>query len=78
MAPSQANESDDPRYPITSRHGDNSLETAIKAVGRARPATDAEHAKVRRYIMKIAAQHGWSDDIPGGWQSDGSIKGGGS
>jgi hypothetical protein len=77
MAPSQANQSDDPRFPVTSRTGPNSLATAISAVGRARPNTDEEHAKVRRYLMKIAAQHGWSDDIPNSWKSDGSIQGGG-
>jgi hypothetical protein len=74
MPPSASNESDDPRYPITQRTGDNSLESAIKAVGRARPNTDEEHEKVRRYIMKVARARGWGGDIPNNWNSDGSIK----
>ena len=75
MPPSAQNESDDPRYPITQRHGENSLETAIKAVGRARPNTPEEHAKVRRYIMRVARQRGWSADIPDSWKSGGAAGG---
>ena len=79
MPPSAANESDDPRFPIKARTGpSNSLSAAIRAVGRARPNTPEERAKVRRYIMKVARQKGWSDDIPDSWNSDGSITGGGS
>ena len=79
MPPSQANESDDPRFPIQARNGpSNSLSAAIRAVGRARPNTPEERAKGRRYIMKVAKQKGWSDDIPDSWQSDGTLTGGGS
>lgn len=79
MPPSQANESDDPRFPIRGRGpGPNTLAAAIRAVGRAKPNTPEERAKVRRYIMKVARQKGWSDDIPDSWNSDGTITGGGS
>jgi hypothetical protein len=73
MPASEKNKSDSPRFPIERRHGENSLESAIKAVGRARPNTDEERAKVRRYIMRVARSKGWSDDIPSNWNSDGSI-----
>lgn len=79
MAPSSQNQSDAPRFPIKTRHGSsNSLEAAIHAVGRARPNTDAERAKVRRYIMGVARANGWSADIPDNWNSDGSLKSGAS
>ena len=79
MPPSSANESDSPRFPINSRTGSsNSLSAAISAVGRAKPNTPEERAKVRRYIMKVARAKGWSADIPDTWQSDGSLSGGGS
>jgi hypothetical protein len=78
MAPSQTNQSDNPRFPISTRTGPNSLEAAIKAVGRARPNTPAERAKVRRYIMGVARQKGWSADIPSSWNSDGTLKSGGA
>jgi hypothetical protein len=79
MPPSSQNESDSPRFPIKTRSGpSNSLSAAISAVGRARPNTPEERAKVRRYIMRVARAKGWSDDIPDTWQSDGSLKGGGS
>lgn len=79
MPPSSSNTSDAPRYPIATRTGpSNSLEAAIKAVGRAKPNTDAEHNAVRRYIMRVAASKGWSSDIPDSWNSDGSLKTGGS
>ena len=79
MPPSQANESDAPRFPIKGRGpGPDTLQAAIHAVGRARPNTPEERAKVRRYIMRVAASKGWSADIPDNWQSDGTLKGGGS
>jgi hypothetical protein len=79
MPPSSANQSDSPRFPIATRTGPkNSLEAAIRAVGRARPNTPAERAKVRRYIMGVARAKGWSADIPSSWQSDGTLSGGGS
>jgi hypothetical protein len=79
MPPSASNESDDPRFPIKGRGpGPNTLQAAIAAVGRARPNTPEERAKVRRYIMRVAAQHGWSSDIPDTWKSDGTLTTGGS
>jgi hypothetical protein len=79
MPPSQANASDAPRFPIKTRSGpSDSLSAAIHAVGRARPNTPEERAKVRRYIMRVAASKGWSADIPDNWNSDGSLKDGGS
>lgn len=78
MPPSSKNESDSPRFPINGRGpGPNTLAAAISAVGRARPNTPEERAKVRRYIMRVAKAKGWSADIPDSWNSDGSITGGG-
>ena len=79
MPPSQSNASDSPRFPINSRTGpSNSLSAAIRAVGRARPNTPEERAKVRRYIMGVARSKGWSSDIPPSWNSDGTLKSGGA
>jgi hypothetical protein len=82
MPPSSKNASDSPRYPIKVRGSASnpvpgSLAAAIRAVGRAKPNTPEERAKVRRYVMKVARQKGWSDDIPDSWNSDGTITGGG-
>lgn len=74
MPPSKTNKSNSPRFPITGRTGPNSLESAIKAVGRARPNTPAEHAKVRAYIKRVAAKKGWSSDIPDSWNKKGAGK----
>lgn len=79
MPPSSSNKSNDPRFPISSRSGpSNSLSAAIARVGSAKPNTPEERAKVRRYIIKVARQHGWSDDIPDSWAGDGTLKGGGA
>jgi hypothetical protein len=79
MPPSQTNQSDSPRFPINSRSGpSNSLSAAIASVGRAKPNTDAERAKIRRYIIRVARDKGWSADIPSSWNPDGSLKGGGA
>jgi hypothetical protein len=79
MPPSQQNQSDSPRFPINSRTGpSNSLSAAISAVGRAKPNTPEERAKVRRYIMGVAKTKGWSDDIPKTWKADGTLTTGGS
>jgi hypothetical protein len=67
LPPSQSNQSDAPRFPITQRTGKDSLASAIKAVGRARPNTPEEHAKIRRYIKKVARAKGWGKDIPDSW-----------
>ena len=77
MPPSSTNQSDSPRFPIKTRNGpSNSLSAAISAVGRAKPNTPAERAKVRRYIMGVARSKGWSADIPDSWNSDGTTKDG--
>jgi len=79
MPPSTKNQSDSPRFPIKARGpGPNTLQAAIQAVGRARPNTPEERAKVRRYIMRVAASKGWSADIPDNWNSDGTLKSGGA
>lgn len=67
-----------PRFQIRNA---SELDDAIRAVGRATDAqgqhTDAERAKVRRYIMSRAKALGLSSRIPGTWASDGSLKQGG-
>jgi len=72
MPPSQKNQSNSPRFPIQARTGPNSLKSAIRAVGRARPNTPAEHAKVRAYIKRVAKKKGWSNDIPSSWNKRGN------
>lgn len=59
------------RFPIENRED---LLNAIRAVGRARPNTDAERAKVRRHIMRRARALGLTELIPDSWNSDGSLK----
>jgi hypothetical protein len=78
MGQATPNASGDPSFPITARTGNNSLATAIKAVGRSRPNTPEHRAAVRRYIIGVARKKGWSDDIPDSWNSDGTLKSGGS
>jgi hypothetical protein len=68
LPPSQQNQSDDPRFPIKQRTGKDSLASAIKAVGRARPNTPEEHARIRAYIKRVAKAKGWSADIPDSWK----------
>ena len=60
-----------PRFNITDAA---SLDDAIKAVGRVRPATDEARAKVRRYVMARATALGLSSRIPPTWAADGSLK----
>lgn len=60
----------DGSFPIRNR-GD--LQNAIRAVGRVRPATEAERAKVRRYIIRRARALGLTSLIPESWNSDGSL-----
>lgn len=81
MPPSSKNASDSPRFPIKVRGSSSnpvpgSLAAAILAVGRAKPNTPEEKAKVRRYVMKVAREKGWSADIPDNWNSDGTTGGG--
>lgn len=59
------------RFNIRNR---SELSDAIRAVGRAKPATDAERAKVRRFILKRARELGATNLIPDNWASDGSLK----
>lgn len=80
MPPSSKNDSDSPRYPINTRGSSanpvpGSLAAAILAVGRAKPNTPEEKAKVRRYIIGVAKSKGWSDDIPDNWNADGTTSG---
>jgi hypothetical protein len=60
-----------PRFPITDA---DSLDKAIHAVGRARPNTEEERAKVRRFIISRAKALGLSSRIPSSWNADGSLK----
>jgi len=73
-----ANAQGDPSFPITQRTGSDSLANAIAAVGRSRPNTPEHRAAVRRYIIRVARQKGWSSDIPDSWNSDGTLSTGGS
>ena len=72
LPPSQKNQSDAPRFPIKQRTGQDSLASAIRAVGRARPNTPEEHNRIRRYIKRVAQAKGWGSDIPEGWKKGGS------
>jgi hypothetical protein len=68
----------DPSFPIKARTGPDSLANAILAVGRSRPNTPEHRASVRRYIIGVARDKGWSSDIPATWKSDGTLTTGGS
>ena len=61
----------DGSYPITTCDGDNSVDTAVSAVGRG----SAGHNAIRKHIMKRAASLGCSAKIPDNWNADGSLKG---
>ena len=63
----------DGSFPIPNR---DSLEDAIRAVGRARPNTPAQRAKVRRHIIKRARELGASNKIPDTWKSNGTMSDG--
>lgn len=71
LPPSQKNVSDAPRFPIARRTGQDSLASAIKAVGRARPNTPEEHNRIRAYIKRVARKKGWGKDIPSSWKGGG-------
>lgn len=60
----------DGSFPIRNR---TDLSNAIRAVGRVRPNTEAERAKVRRYIIRRARAIGATNLIPESWNSDGSL-----
>lgn len=65
----------DGSFPIRSgEHGAEDLSNAIRAVGRARPNTEARRSAVRRHIIKRARSLGMTDQIPDSWNSDGSLK----
>jgi hypothetical protein len=55
------------------RNGDD-LASAIRAVGRVRPNTDAARGTVRRFIIKRARELNMSGRIPSSWNADGSVK----
>lgn len=62
----------DGSYPITTCDGENSVSTAVKAVGRG----GADHDAIRAHIMKRADSLGCASLIPENWNSDGSLKAG--
>ena len=63
-----------PRFNITNA---SDLDNAIRAVGRATDGagqhSEAERAKVRRYIASRAKSLGLSSKLPSTWNSDGSL-----
>lgn len=64
---------EDGSFPIQNR---GNLEDAIRAVGRARPNTSEQRAKVRRHIIKRARALGAQNLIPDTWRSNGSLSDG--
>lgn len=60
----------DGSYPVTTCDGENSVSTAVHAVGRA----GADHDAVRKHIMKRAESLGCKSLIPDNWNADGSLK----
>jgi hypothetical protein len=60
---------EDGSYPILSCTGDNSVDTAIHAVGRG----NASHDSIRAHIIKRADSLGCSTKIPDNWNKDGSL-----
>lgn len=60
-------------YPIRNR---DDLKNAIQAVGRA--GSPQEIAAARRFIMKRARALDLASMIPPNWNSDGTVKSGGS
>ena len=64
----------DGSYPITTCDGENSVDTAINAVGRG----GADHDSIRAHIMKRAESLGCMSKIPDNWNADGSLKDAGS
>jgi hypothetical protein len=59
-----------PRFPIRNA---SDLDKAIKAVGRARPNTEEERRKVRRFIRRRAQALGLTSRLPDNWKADGSL-----
>jgi len=60
----------DGSYPILSCSGENSVDSAISAVGRG----SADHDAIRRHIQKRAKSLGCVSKIPDNWNADGSLK----
>lgn len=58
-------------YPITTCDGENSVATAIKAVGRG----SGSHNAIRKHIATRAKSLGCSSLLPDNWNADGSLKG---
>lgn len=65
----------DGSFPIRpkSMQGAEDLSNAIRAVGRARPNTEARRSAVRRHIIERAGELGLSEEIPDTWNRDGSL-----
>lgn len=65
----------DGSFPIRpkSMQGAKDLGNAIRAVGRARPNTEARRSAVRRHIIERAGELGLSEEIPDTWNRDGSL-----
>lgn len=59
------------RYYIRN-HSD--VTNAVRAVGRAKPATTQERNKVRRHIIRNAKRIGAGHLIPDTWKSTGELK----
>jgi hypothetical protein len=57
-------------FPVLSCSGENSVDSAIHAVGRG----SAGHNAIRKHIMKRASSLGCASKIPDTWGEDGSIK----
>jgi len=65
----------DGSYPITTCDGENSVDTAVNAVGR----SGADHDTIRKHIMTRANSLGCpADMIPDNWNADGSLQDDGS
>ncbi len=60
----------DGSYPILSCEGDNSVDTAVNAVGRGSGSHDA----IRKHIITRAKSLGCSGKIPDNWNDDGSLQ----
>jgi hypothetical protein len=59
----------DGSYPILTCDGDNSVDSAIHAVGRG----NANHDAIRKHIITRAKSLGCSSKIPDNWNADGSL-----
>ncbi len=60
----------DGSYPILACEGENSVDTAVSAVGRG----SGSHNAIRKHIMTRARSLGCSSKIPENWNDDGSLQ----